>query len=116
MPRPTRRRQTIPQPRGLTDISRGSSEATTPGPEVSNHANIMHPGRGARMLRKQPRTMSGIQFLVNESGHKTAVMIDLKSNRNRSVWENLYRAMLAQRRAKEPRETLETVRRRLHVQ
>lgn len=55
--------------------------------------------------------MSGVQFVIDETGHKTAVVIDLK--RNKAVWEDFYDAMLARRRAREPRETLAEVRRRL---
>jgi len=55
--------------------------------------------------------MSGVQFLIDEAGHKTAVVIDLK--RNKAVWEDFYDALLAQRRAREPRESLAEVRRRL---
>lgn len=55
--------------------------------------------------------MSGVQFVIDESGHKTAVVIDLK--RNKAVWEDFYDTILAKRRAKEPRESLEAVRRKL---
>lgn len=55
--------------------------------------------------------MSGIQFLVDETGHKTAVVIDLK--RNKAVWEDFYDTLLAKRRANEPRESLAAVRRKL---
>ena len=37
--------------------------------------------------------MTGIQFLTNEAGHKTAVLIDLK--RNRVLWEDFYHTLLA---------------------
>ena len=55
--------------------------------------------------------MSGVQFLIDEAGHKTAVVIDLK--RNKTLWEDFYDTMLAKRRAKEPRESLDAVRRKL---
>jgi hypothetical protein len=55
--------------------------------------------------------MSGVQFLIDEAGHKTAVVIDLK--RNKALWEDFYDALLASRRAREPRETIAEVRRRL---
>ena len=55
--------------------------------------------------------MSGVQYLIDETGHKTAVVIDLK--RNRSVWEDFYDTLLAKRRANEPRESLASVRRKL---
>lgn len=55
--------------------------------------------------------MSGVQFLIDEAGHKTAVVIDLK--RNKALWEDFYDTLLATRRAKEPRLPLERVRRAL---
>jgi hypothetical protein len=58
--------------------------------------------------------MTGIQFIVNERGQKTAVVIDLK--RNRAAWEDFQDLMTAQERAHEPRESLDEVRRRLEQQ
>lgn len=55
--------------------------------------------------------MRGVRFVVDESGKKTAVQIDLKQNRE--LWEDFYDAALARSRADEPRETLEEVKRRL---
>ena len=55
--------------------------------------------------------MSGIQFLIDKGGHKTAVMIDLKHNK--AVWEDFYDALLAKKRSKETRESLADVRRKL---
>ncbi len=55
--------------------------------------------------------MSGVQFLIDETGHKTAVVIDLK--RNKAVWEDFYDTLLAKRRANEPRESLAAVRSKL---
>jgi hypothetical protein len=55
--------------------------------------------------------MSGIEYLVDKRGRKTAVVINLK--RHRRLWEDFQDAMLAQRRKGEPRELLETVRRSL---
>jgi len=55
--------------------------------------------------------MSGVQFLVNDRGRKTAVIIDLKTHGE--VWEDFYDCVLARRRAHEPRESLAAVRRRL---
>ena len=56
--------------------------------------------------------MSGIQFLTDEAGHKTAVLIDLK--RNRVVWEDFYDTLLARKRRNEPREPLADVCRKLN--
>lgn len=53
----------------------------------------------------------GVQFLFDEQGEKTAVLIDLR--RNRALWEDILDAALARQRAGEPRESLERVKRRL---
>lgn len=55
--------------------------------------------------------MRGIQFLVDDKGEKRAVLIDLK--RHADLWEDFYDRALARSREGEPRETLESVRRRL---
>lgn len=55
--------------------------------------------------------MKGVQFVVDESGRKTGVVIDLRKNRD--LWEDLFDRALARRRQGEPRETLEKVKRRL---
>ena len=55
--------------------------------------------------------MRGIQFLVDDEGEKTAVLIDLK--KNAQLWEDFYDVAVAKSRAKEPRETLQSVKRRL---
>ncbi|MFQ5894519.1 MAG: hypothetical protein ACE5JJ_01695 [Nitrospinota bacterium] len=57
------------------------------------------------------RAVKGVQFVVDEDGKKTAVLIDLK--KNSELWEDLYDLGLARARAREPRESLEQVRRRL---
>jgi len=53
----------------------------------------------------------GIQFLVDETGEKTSVLIDLREHGE--LWEDIYDAMIAQQRADEPSETFEEVQRRL---
>jgi hypothetical protein len=55
--------------------------------------------------------VKGVQFVVNERGEKTAVVIDAK--RHSEVWEDFYDATVASQRQGEPRETLEFVKRRL---
>jgi PHD/YefM family antitoxin component YafN of YafNO toxin-antitoxin module len=55
--------------------------------------------------------LKGIQFLVDDGGDKTAVVIDLK--RYRRLWEDVYDRLLVESRAEEPRESLEQVRSRL---
>ncbi len=55
--------------------------------------------------------MRGVQFIVDETGRRTGVVIDLR--KNPGLWEDLFdRALLRQRKG-EPRETLNAVKRRL---
>jgi len=56
--------------------------------------------------------MKGVQFLVDNKGNKTAVLIDLK--RNADLWEDFYDLALARSRKEEPREALESDKRRLN--
>jgi hypothetical protein len=55
--------------------------------------------------------MSGITFMVDERGRKTAAVIDLR--KHEQLWEDFYDTLLAQSRAREPRESLAAVRQRL---
>jgi hypothetical protein len=55
--------------------------------------------------------MKGVQFLVDNQGNKTAVLTVLK--RNAGLWEDFYDLALARSRDGEPRESLESVKRRL---
>jgi len=55
--------------------------------------------------------MSGITFMVDERGAKTAAVIDLRKHGR--VWEDFCDTLLAKSRAHEPRESLEFVKRRL---
>ena len=55
--------------------------------------------------------MTGIKFVVNEKGNKSAVMIDLK--RYGKVWEDFYDTVTSRKRKNEPRETLQSVKERL---
>jgi hypothetical protein len=55
--------------------------------------------------------MSGITFMVDERGQKTAAVIDLR--KHEQLWEDFHDALLAKSRAREPRESLESVRQRL---
>ncbi len=55
--------------------------------------------------------MSGIQFIVNDKGTKTAVIIDLRKCGD--IWEDFYDRLIARRRVNEPRESLKTVERHL---
>jgi hypothetical protein len=55
--------------------------------------------------------MKGIQYLIDEQGEKTAVVIDLR--KNAELWEDFYDRALASSRERESRESLESVRERL---
>ena len=55
--------------------------------------------------------MRGVKFLVDKSGKKTAVVLDLR--KNAALWEDVYDSELARSRVREPRESLASVRRRL---
>ena len=55
--------------------------------------------------------MSGINFVVNERGKRTAVVIDLKKHAR--LWEDFYDSLLSRSRKNEPRESLALVKRRL---
>jgi hypothetical protein len=49
--------------------------------------------------------------LIDDSGEKTAVVIDLKKYGD--LWEDFYDSLVARLRADEPRESLESVKERL---
>ncbi len=57
-------------------------------------------------------TLKGVQFVTDAEGRKTAVLIDLK--KHSELWEDIYDNLIARRRAHEPRESLEAVKRRLN--
>ena len=58
--------------------------------------------------------MQGIQFVINEQGEKTSVLIDLKQYGE--LWEDFYDNLLAHTRLHEPRESLASVKERLRQQ
>ena len=55
--------------------------------------------------------MKGVQFVIDERGQKTAVVIDLR--RHASVWEDFLDVAVAKSRQDEPRESLAAVKRHL---
>ncbi len=55
--------------------------------------------------------MKGIQFVSNDRGQKVAVQINLQ--KYGEIWEDFYDSLVAQSRAKEPRESLESVKKSL---
>lgn len=58
--------------------------------------------------------VKGVQFLVDDHGARTAVVIDLK--KHGELWEDFYDSAVARARRDEPRETLAAVKRRLRRQ
>jgi len=65
------------------------------------------------MIFCQIVSMSGITFMVDERGQKMAAVIDLR--KHEQLWEDFYDTLLIQSRAREPRESLESVRHRLKL-
>ncbi|HEY3176132.1 MAG TPA: hypothetical protein VGK94_10300 [Candidatus Polarisedimenticolia bacterium] len=57
--------------------------------------------------------MKGVQFVVDEKGQRTGVVIDLKEYSE--LWEDFYDIAVTRARRHERRESLESVRRRLRV-
>ena len=55
--------------------------------------------------------MEGIQFVTNDKGERVAVQIDLRKYGD--LWEDVYDSLTARKRAKEPRESLASVKERL---
>lgn len=55
--------------------------------------------------------MTGIKFVIDESGEKSAVMIDLK--KHSKLWEDFYDTLKVKTREDEPREPLKKVKARL---
>jgi DNA anti-recombination protein RmuC len=55
--------------------------------------------------------VKGVQYVVNERGKTTAVVIDLKTHSE--LWEDFHDAAVARERQSESRETLEAVKKRL---
>jgi hypothetical protein len=55
--------------------------------------------------------MHGVQYVTDELGEKTAVLIDLKKNGD--LWEDFYDVVVAKKRECEPCESLEFVKKRI---
>ncbi len=72
--------------------------------------------RGMKACERRFKGMSraGICFVTDEKGRKIAVQIDLK--KYGELWEDFYDTMVAEQRAGEPRESLESVKKRLRRQ
>ena len=57
--------------------------------------------------------MKGIEFVVDDSGDRKAVVISLAEHGE--LWEDFYDALLAKEREHEPRETLAEVKKKLSI-
>lgn len=55
--------------------------------------------------------MKGIEFVVDETGDRKAVLIDLAEHGE--LWEDFYDTLLAKERVCQPRETLAEVKKKL---
>jgi hypothetical protein len=60
---------------------------------------------------KLEKLMQGVQYVTDEQGEKTGVLIDLK--KNGELWEDFYDVALLSKRKNEPREALESVKKRV---
>jgi hypothetical protein len=60
--------------------------------------------RGKYVRRVGAAMIPGVQFVVDQAGQKTAVLIDLRTHTK--LWEDFYDLALAQQRRAEPRESL----------
>ena len=58
--------------------------------------------------------MTGIQYIVNARGRKTAAVIDLRTHAE--AWEDFQDLLTVREREDEPRESLESVREALAAQ
>jgi len=79
--------------------------------EMSDEYDFSHGVRGKYAQRGGASMIPGVQFLVDEAGVKTAVVIDLRENG--VLWEDFYDRALADLRRREPREPLSQVKARL---
>ncbi|MCI0613067.1 hypothetical protein L0244_08760 [bacterium] len=62
---------------------------------------------------KKATVSKGIQFVTDTKGRKTAVQIDLK--KHGELWEDFYDVLTAKQRKDEPRESFESVKKRLRA-
>jgi hypothetical protein len=53
----------------------------------------------ARMEVKESQAMTGIQFVTDDKGRRTAVLIDLK--KHRGLWEDFWDGLVSESRRKE---------------
>jgi len=58
-------------------------------------------------IRGRPHAITGIQFLTDEKGRKTAAVIDLK--KHRALWEDIEDGLISESRRKEKGIPLEKI-------
>ena len=79
--------------------------------EMREGYDFSHGVRGKYARREGGAMIPGVQFVVDGSGVKTAVVIDLRENSE--LWEDFYDRALARQRRREPQESLAQVKARL---
>ena len=57
--------------------------------------------------------MKGIQFVTDDRGEKTAVLIDLKEHAK--IWEDFYDGLIAEQRKDEPRISWNDLKKQLNL-
>ena len=55
--------------------------------------------------------MKGIEFVIDDEGKKKAVIIDIKKHKD--LWEDFYDSLLVKERKREPRESLQQVKKKI---
>ncbi|MBI5788232.1 MAG: hypothetical protein HZA78_05195 [Candidatus Schekmanbacteria bacterium] len=58
--------------------------------------------------------MKGVQFVMDETGHKTAVLIDLNEWGN--IWEDIYDVLVSEARKGEPTISWEELKKEMEAQ
>jgi hypothetical protein len=103
-----RRPHRLPRPENPLN---GAAVSQPPFPQTRAPCPRLRPSLTPHRRSALSPHMSGIDFLTDKRGRKTAVVINLKLHRQ--LWEDFHDALLAQRRKPEPRESLATVRQSL---
>ena len=112
----SRRQEAVLLPRLGRRAGRRSRSRSAPAPATRAKATPQRRDSQPRTASDDARgrKMKGVQFVVDECGTKTAAVIDLKHYSE--LWEDFYDSAVAQARKNEPRESLESVKKRLAAQ
>lgn len=70
----------------------------------ASFCTCVRPGKGDNVVK-------GVEFVIDDSGEKKAVLIDLK--RHGEVWEDFYDTVRTKERESEPRECLDSVKQKV---